>query len=244
MLTTRVAHRLLIPVGMAALLLLSLAYWWLDNIPHEIFGTAVFVLIAWHIAMNRLWFRNVFRGRYDGRRVFTVLLHLFLIVNMAVLLTTSIVISRSVVAFLPLPNITYLREIHWFSAYWVMIVVGIHLGIHWIRVLALLRSMLGLSRRSLLRAWTLRAAALACAGFGMWSFWVLGIWGKLTFTYSLEFWDFTASVTPFFGHWAGVLALPAILTHYVMAGWVSAASHGGRLAGLRKPTQRPMQSIG
>ncbi|WP_244441248.1 DUF4405 domain-containing protein [Mesorhizobium sp. STM 4661] len=244
MLTTRVAHRLLVPVAMAALLLLSLAYWWLDNIPHEIFGTAMFVLIAWHIAMNRLWFRNVFRGRYDGRRVFTVLLHLFLIVNMAVLLATSIVISRSVLAFLPLPNIAYLREVHWFCAYWVMIVVGIHLGIHWIRVMALLRSMLGLSRGSPLRAWTLRAAATANAGFGLWSFWVLGVWGKLTFTYSLEFWDFTASVTPFFGHWAGVLALPAILTHYVMTGWVSAASHGGRLAGLRNPTQRPIQSVG
>lgn len=239
----RAAHRLLVPVGMAALLLLSLAYWWLDNIPHEIFGTAIFVLVAWHIAINRSWFRNLFRGRYDGRRVFTVLLHVFLIVNMAALLATSVVISRSVLAFLPLPNIIYLREIHWLSAYWVMIVVGIHLGLHWVRVMAVLRSMLGLSRGSVLRAWTLRAAALASAGFGLWSFWVLGVWGKLTFTYSLDFWDFTASVTPFFGHWAGVLALPAIVTHYVMAEWVSAASHSGRLAGLRKPTQRPIQSV-
>ena len=33
----------------------------------------------------------------------------------------------------------------------------------------------------------------------------------------LDFWNFRASVSPFFGHWAGVLALPAVLTHYCLA---------------------------
>lgn len=209
-------YRLLVPIGMATLLLLSLAYWWLDNVPHEIFGTGLFVLIAWHIAINRSWFTNLFRGRYNGRRVLTVLLHLVLVANMAVLLVTSIVISRSVLAFLPLPNSIFLREIHWFSAYWVMIVVGMHLGLHWTRVMMLLRSLLGLSPGSAPRSWALRVAAMALAGYGVWSFRVLDVWGKLTFTYSLDFWDFTGSVTPFFGHWAGVIALPAIVTHYWM----------------------------
>ena len=62
--------------------------------------------------------------------------------------------------------------------------------------------------------------AFICMGFGTWSFTVLGVWGKLTFSYSLDFWDFTASVAPFFGHWAGVIALPAVLTHYLLALWV------------------------
>lgn len=209
-------HRLLVPLAMAGLLLLSLAYWWLDNLPHEIFGTAVFVLIGWHIAMNRSWFRNLFRGRYTARRMFTVLLHAALIVNMAVLLVTSIFISQSLLAFLPLPNSTLVREIHWFSAYWVIVVVGIHLGLHWRRVMMLLRWTSGRSSGSAARTWLIRVAALALAGFGAWSFFVLGVWGKLTFTYSLDFWDFTASVAPFFGHWVGVIAVPAILTHYLM----------------------------
>jgi hypothetical protein len=209
-------HRLLVPLAMAGLLLLSLAYWWLDNVPHEIFGVAVFVLIAWHITLNRSWFANLFRGRYNGRRMFTVLLHMLLIANMAVLLVTSVFISKSLLAFLPLPDSTLLREIHWFSAYWVMVVVGIHLGLHWTRVMMLLRLISGRPSGSATRTWLLRTAALALAGFGTWSFWVLGVWGKLTFTYSLDFWDFTASVAPFFGYWAGVIALPAIITHYLM----------------------------
>ena len=36
------------------------------------------------------------------------------------------------------------------------------------------------------------------------------------FTVGLDFWDFTGAVTPFFGHWAGVVSLPAIMAHYGM----------------------------
>lgn len=229
MLTTLATYRLLVPLGMAALLLLSLAYWWLDNVPHEIFGTAMFALVGWHTAINRSWFMNLSRGRYDGRRAFIVSMHLLLIVNMAVLLVTSIVISQSVLAFLPLPSSTYLREIHWFAAYWAMMVVGVHLGLHWVRVMALMRSVLGFAKGNPARTWVLRAVALACAGFGIWSFSVLGVWGKLTFTYSLEFWDFTASVAPFFWHWVGVIALPAIFAHYLMTIWVHPRAGAHRL---------------
>lgn len=211
-----VLQRLVLPAAMAAALLLSLAYWWLENLAHELFGTALLGLLAWHILVNRLWFRNLVRGRYDAQRLATVALHLLLIANMAVLLVTSVIISKSVFAALPIPDSVTLRDVHWFAAYWVMIIVGIHLGVHWWRVMALTRARLGLSAGDAARAWLLRAAAAALAVFGLWSWQVLEVSGKLTFTYSLEFWDFTASVTPFFGHWAGVVALPAVLTHYLM----------------------------
>lgn len=211
-----VVTRLALPSAMAIVLLLTLAYWWLDNLTHEVFGTALFCLLAWHIAVNRHWFKNLFRGRYDTRRTLTLALHLVLIANMGMLLMTSIVISRSVFARLPIPDSNYLRDVHWFSAYWVMVIVGIHLGLHWTRVMAMAHSTLQLSQPTPIRTLMLRIATLVIAAFGVRSFLVLGVWTKLTFNYSLEYWDFTASVTPFFGHWAGVVSLPAIITHYAM----------------------------
>jgi hypothetical protein len=232
--------RLLLPGCMAVLLLASLAYWWLDNLPHELFGTAMFVLVAWHIVVNRLWFKNLLRGRYDGRRTVTALLHLLLIVNMVVLLITSVIISKSVFAPLPIPDSVYLRDIHWFSAYWVMIVVGIHLGLHWARVIAMVRSSDGAAQGNRPLIWVLRLSAVAVAAFGVWSAAVLGVLAKLTFTYSLDFWDFTASVTPFFGHWIGIVALPAVVTHYGMAWWRRATS---RPSGPRRPRKAEGRAI-
>ncbi len=155
--------RLLLPGCMATLLLLSLAYWWLDNRPHEVFGTALFVMLAWHVGVNRLWFTNLLRGRYDARRTVTALLHLLLIGNMLVLLITSIIISKSLFASLPIPDSIYLRDIHWFSAYWVMIIVGVHLGLHWTRVMAVVRSCLGMTSQSRVAIWALRLTAVAVA---------------------------------------------------------------------------------
>ncbi|MEZ2224300.1 DUF4405 domain-containing protein [Rhizobium sp. RCC_161_2] len=214
-----IVQRLALPGSMAIALLLSLAYWWLDNLAHELFGIVLFALLAWHINVNRVWFRNLLRGGYDALRLATVALHLVLIANMVVLLVTSVAISKSVFVTLPIPDSMMFRDIHWFAAYWVMIIVGIHLGLHWARVMALTRVKLGLAAASQVRTWLFRALALTLAVFSLWSWTVLGVWGKLTFTYSLEFWDFTASVAPFFGYWAGVVSLPVIATHYLMWGW-------------------------
>lgn len=218
-LTSPVRDRLLLPAGMLALLVLSLAYWWLENLPHEVFGTAVLVLVGWHLTVNRRWFGKFTRGRYDARRVSIVALHAILIVNMLILSVTSVVISKSLFASLPIPDSIYLREVHWFSAYWVLLFVGAHLGLHWTRVMATGRSVLQLSSTNSTRTTALRLATLGLAGFGAWSFSVLDVWGKLTFTYSLDVWNFRTSVAPFLGHWTGVVALIASATHYSMLFW-------------------------
>ena len=138
---------------------------------------------------------------------------------MIVLLATSIVISQSVFSFLPPRNSIAVREIHWFSAYWAMMIVGIHLGLQWSRVMATVRMSLGLSEPNGVRKAAVRALAAIAAGLGMWSFSVLDVWKKLTFTYSLDFWDFNVSVSPFFGHWLAVVSIPALVTHYGMLWW-------------------------
>ena len=68
----------------------------------DILRTAVFALLAWHLVVNRRWFANLAHGRYDGRRVLKLILHLVLVINIAVLLVTSVVISWRRTAAAPL----------------------------------------------------------------------------------------------------------------------------------------------
>lgn len=215
--------RLLLPASMAALLMLALAYWWLDNGPHEMFGTALFGLLAWHLTVNGRWFQKVRIGRYDGRRRAVVVIHSWLAINMAVLFVTSVLISRSVLSFIQFTDNVSIIELHWFSAYWVAMIIAVHLGSHWTRVMTTARTVFGLSS-SRIRAGVLRLVSVILLALGVWSFAVLGVSTKLMFGYSLDFWDFTASVTPFFAHWTAVVAGVAVLSHYALAGLRSAGT--------------------
>lgn len=216
MINWNLARRLVLTLATAALLLLALAYWWLNNLVHEAAGTVMFGLVARHVFLNRGWFVRLFRGSYDARRMLVTALHGGLIANMLVLLGTSLAISRSVFTVLNIPDTVTIRDLHWVAAYWLVMTVGVHLGLHWARVMSMLGSALRPALPLAVPRAALRFAAVCLAAFGLWSFSVMGIGIKLTWNYSLNFWDFTASVAPFFAHLIGVLALPAVATHYMM----------------------------
>jgi hypothetical protein len=58
------------------------------------------------------------------------------------------------------------------------------------------------------------------AAFRLWNCFVLGVRDKLTFTYSLGFWDFNASVTPFpgIGRWVSAWLLARLTTSWCGGG--------------------------
>lgn len=208
--------RFALPLVMTTLLLCSLAYWWLDNLAHEVFGAVLFSLIGWHVVGNRKGLIRMFKAPYDLGGVVSLVWHLLLIVAVVTLLVTSALISKSVITLFTFRENFYIRDVHWFVAYWVVILVGSHVGVHWARVMAILGSALKLNYQSTPRTMALRIAAVLMAEYGIWSFSLLGAWTKLTFNPSLDFWDFTVAVAPFFEHWVAVLCLVAITSHYVM----------------------------
>jgi len=205
--------RLLLDGGASVLLLLCLAYWWLGNLAHETFGTALALVIARHLGNNLHWWSALRHGRYDLRRRVGVALTVTLAVSMLVLIGTGFAISRSVLGFLPLPDNFLLREIHMFAAHWVMVAAGLHIGLNWQRVMALLRNVTrgGLERP--VWRWGLTAAAGAIAVQGLRSAAVMDVWTRLRLEYSLVMWDFNAAAAEFFGHWLAIVALCAVAMH-------------------------------
>lgn len=207
--------RLIVDGGATVLLMLTLAYWWLGNLTHELAGTAVFVLLGRHLVNNSHWWGTLRKGRYDLRRRIDLVLTLLLAAAMAVLLATSLANSRSLFVWLPVADSTTLGEIHMFAAYWVMVVVGLHIGLNWNRVTVLLRNA-GL--RNALWVWIGWAAGLAFAIQGLRSAAVMDLWTRLRFDYSLVMWDFNEQTAAFFGHWLAIIALFAVAMHVAMQG--------------------------
>ncbi|WP_372836594.1 DUF4405 domain-containing protein [Puniceibacterium confluentis] len=204
-------------LALAALVLtgFALSYWWLGNVVHEVAGTVAIIVLLRHVLNNGAWWRRLGRGRWDKRRVLSTVLTLLLALDALVLCITSVVVSETLFAALNLPGIFVLREIHWFSAYWMMALAGLHLGLNGHRIKTHLARLGALRPTPRPLRWAAILLWFAVALQGVASGGVLGLWPRLSFRYSLAMWDFNASVLPYFLHLGAFVAL------FAMLGWLA-----------------------
>lgn len=140
--------RLILDFTSLALVVLCLAYWWLGNLSHELFGTALLALVIVHNVFNRRWYSNVARNLGDGPRLLNAATIACLATAMTVMLVSSALISRDLFPFLSLNGAFAVREIHMFAAYWLLMILALHLGTRWSVVMRVFRGIFGIERPS------------------------------------------------------------------------------------------------
>lgn len=208
--------RLLLDLLAVALIIACLAYWWLDNLSHELFGTALFALVIVHNVFNRRWYGGVTKRRMDATRIVNLVTIFCLAIGMTVMLVTSLLVSRDLFPFTALSGAFAVREIHMFAGYWVLLIIAIHLGTRWTVVMNTIQSTLRLASPSTLRTMVLRATALVIAIWGVKSSFEMAFGTKLMLTYSLDMWDFSENTLGFFIGYASIVGLYAAITHYAL----------------------------
>jgi hypothetical protein len=206
--------RLWLDGSTAGLLLLGFAYWWLGNVVHEVAGTAMFLLLIAHNVFNRRWWGGIPKTRREPRSIFNVGVTFALLGAMLALLVTSVLISNALSPYLPPWGGFTVRQIHTLAAYWVLIIVAIHLGLRWPMLMGVARNLFGIRKSSALRTPALRVVALGIALHGVWSCTVLGLGGKLSMQMTLDWWNFEESVAGFFVHCAAIAGLVVVVTYY------------------------------
>ncbi len=196
------------------MLLVALAYYWLNNAVHEIVGTGFFLLLIAHNIFNRHWWGGIPKGLNEAPNVVTTTMHLSLLITMLTLVVTSVIISQTVFSFLPIRSDFTSRQVHASAAYWALVIVAIHLGWQWRTVGAMVSTRLGITSASTRRTTVLRLLAAGLAAFGVFSWLELDIGSKLLMQMSLDGWDFATSTPAFFVHQIGVIGLFAFLAYY------------------------------
>jgi uncharacterized membrane protein len=208
--------RLVFDFVAAGLLLVGLAYYWLDNTVHEIVGTGMFLLIIVHNLLNRRWYKTLAKSRHEARGLINSSTILLLAAAMLALLVTSLMISRTVFSFLPFSGGFSTRQIHILVAWWALIIVSLHLGMRWSMLMNVARNLAGIKRTNTLRTITLRVITVLIALQGIRSWFEIGMGAKLTAKVSMEFWDFNESTAEFFIHLIAIAGLFISISHYLM----------------------------
>ena len=203
--------RMSVDISITVLFLLSLCYPRTGNRVHEILGVGLFALFVWHNLLNRSWYKTLFRGEWPLKRIDWAAVNLLLLADMVGLGISGVMLSRDVFAFLGLSGSWSAKQYHTFFAYWGLILVAVHLGLH----LKQLFGPLGLKLST--KARRLMHGAAACVILaGIYEFISFRLFERLAFQAFFLSVPEQMTLPGLFMRLAVILAAIALLTHYII----------------------------
>ena len=115
---------------MTAALPVLMCYSIVGETAHEIIGVAMFALFILHHILNFGWIKSLFKGKYLPKRIVGTIINVAVLICMLGLMYSSIVISKHIFTFLNLGGAMTARTVHLLCAYWGLVLMSVHLGMH------------------------------------------------------------------------------------------------------------------
>lgn len=129
-----------IDILMTLLLLFLMGYQFWGDAAHEWAGAGMFALFIIHHLMNGSWHKNLLRGKYNLSRILMLVINILLFADMLGLMISGIMLSNHVFAFLGISGgMSFARLLHMASSYWGFMLMSLHLGLHWGKILGMIR---------------------------------------------------------------------------------------------------------
>ena len=126
----KIKIRIGIDILMSVLLPFLMAYMLVGKSLHEWLGLCMFLLMIAHHVINRKWYRNLHKGKYNAVRIFQLSVDVLLLISMLLLMASAVGISRYVFSFMEV-NMGFGRKTHLLASFWAFILMSVHIGGHW-----------------------------------------------------------------------------------------------------------------
>lgn len=207
--------KLVIDFMMLVFMLMAMAYSITGNRIHEMLGVFLFVLFIVHNILNRVWYKTIFKGKYKVQRIVGIAVNLLFLVTMAVALISSVPISRDLFPFISTNHDMLARQTHVLSAYWGFLLMAVHIGISWGRIVHAARKMTGITDENRLRTIMLRILAVLIVVYGVQAS-IKGNMGSKLFIYSPFGWGRDGSLLNFIRDHLAIMGIYICGTHYTL----------------------------
>lgn len=230
--------KLSLDLAMTTLVLLAFAYQLTGNTLHELIGLAVLGFFVVHnVVLNRRWYASLPKGKYTARRLANAAVNLLVLLAVATMIVSGLVNSHLIAQLLGVKEDVLPREIHTTAAYWFLILMSLHLGMHWRMIMAEMRRLAGIQGSNRLRAALLRVVAASIAIYGVQASLERNVHAKLIAYFSFDYWDFGESVLAYFAQYLAIIGIYACLAYYLLS-WSQrrndAAEHPPRPSSARR----------
>ena len=167
-----------------------------ENLIHEILGTILFILFIVHHILNYRYYKTIFKGKYNLKRTFILIIDLLLLISMIGMMISAINISSDVFAFLNIPTTIFGRQLHMLSTSWAFVIMSIHLGLH----LGVFINKLNKKMKNSVLEYVYYLILILIVIYGVYSFKKLNFISDMFLLNSFKFYDFNESPIIFYLH--------------------------------------------
>lgn len=205
--------KILVDICLTISLLLLMPYSLIGETAHEWIGMAMLVFFIIHHILNRKWICTVTKGKYTPFRIFQTVLVVVMLILMTGSMISGILLSSHIFKAVRIAGTTMIaRQIHMFCAYWGLVVMSLHLGLHWNMVVIMTGKLFKSNR--VYRVWFARWAALMVGIYRIYAFNKRQIGAYLLMKVHFVFYDYTENVLFFILDYVAVMALIAMISYY------------------------------
>ncbi|MFJ7362782.1 DUF4405 domain-containing protein [Peribacillus frigoritolerans] len=207
--------RLVIDLSMTVLMLVAMAYQITGNAMHELAGALLCLLFITHNILNRRWYKTIFKGKHNVRRILSIVVNLLFLVSMTVVIMSSVPISRDMIPFIPINNDTVLLQIHVMTSYWGFIFMAVHIGMSWATIINSVRKMTGITGTNRISTIAFRVMAVLIVVYGVQASFEREMLNKLTI-YNPFGWESYDSSMKFLLDHLAIMGIYISGTHYIL----------------------------
>lgn len=205
-----------VDILMTAALLFVSGYQFWGETAHEWAGAGLFVLFIAHHILNLNWYKNLFSGKLTPMRIFQIVVDLLVLAVMLMEMYSGIVLSRYVFAFLPIESgLSLARSLHILGAYWGILLMSLHIGMHWNMVLGILGKKANRKSASKIITAICICTGLLIAGYGAFVFVKRDFLTYLLLKSEFVFLDYGEPVWLFYFDYIALMGLCIFISHYL-----------------------------
>lgn len=206
--------KLTLDLAMMLLCIAALGFRSTGGLAHELAGLTFCIFCSAHVVVNRKRYKHMLHGNYTLRRTLNTALSFLLPAGVAILFASGIINSNHLFGFLNFKGSLDIRQMHSSIAYWGIVLLGIHAGLQWAKVLGALKHITGARHRWLHNNLLLRSITMLIAAYGIWASFDRAMGSKLFLGFSFDFWDSSRPELLFYTHNVAIMAFYIAFTHY------------------------------
>ena len=175
---------------------------------HELLGFALIFFLLVHSLRHAVWFSGFSQGRWGLRRILSTVTNVLLAVGFVALLITGIALSPDLFAFLEIDSGMTTRQLHSGVAFWLLVLIAVHLGLHAPMIARKFENQLG-------KGALLPLAALTVV-IGLIGFIDRMLFEKLFLGFAFDFWDPQRPVSLYFILYAAACAAIGVIVAHII----------------------------